>query len=268
THYLPRKLLLVAFSVGATLILLTWLFLVLPFEIKAFSIGVRIAILLAIVAIIAVFLRRLISWHNAWRETVGEVLSSGGEDSHMETREETRRALDSGLESWEIYLEECVVPDNATCVGESLQKLAIPSRFGGAIVEIERNGHSTLTPGPDMRLYPGDKVLLLGKRTEIEQARAFLESKNTKGQSGMLNHAVLETYAVQKGPRTGKTLAELGITRNTGVRVVGIQREGQRIINPTGQDVLLDGDGLLLMGTIEQIRLFAQWLVNSGAEKS
>ena len=72
--------------------------------------------------------------------------------------------------------------------------------------------------------------------------------------------AVLETYQVASGPRVGNSFADLQIAQNTGVRVIAIQRGDQRIVNPTGEERLLENDQLLLFGTLDRVRHFRQWL--------
>jgi CPA2 family monovalent cation:H+ antiporter-2 len=266
--YLPRKLLERAFQAAAVLAGLFWIYSILPgawreTTLRGVTLPMRLVLLVVAAAVVWLFSRKLIHWHEAWRGTVAEVLSGGG--SPTETREEARHEMGRGLESWDIHLQDCVLPENAACAGESLRDLAIPARFGGAVSEIERNGYCIHSPGPETRLYPGDKVLLLGKEAEISKARAFLMKKGVL-ETDAPGHVVLETYAVEASPRAGKSFAELGVARRTGVRVVGILRGEQRIINPGGDELLLNGDDLLLAGTIEQARAFAKWLENADAD--
>ncbi|MDR2981094.1 MAG: cation:proton antiporter [Puniceicoccales bacterium] len=259
SHLLPRKLVAHSVKAAAAIGIGFWLYPLLPTAATTFTLWGWVAILGATAIIIAVFSHRLIYWHSSWRATVQEVLTT--QNSPTEAKAEARANIDQGLEDWDIHLQECEIPDNTAHSGQTLHELAIPSRFGSSVVEIERNGHSILTPGPNTRLYPGDKLLLLGKTDEIAAAREFLESKdNTRPSQEIFSRAVLETCVVEKSPHSGKSFAELQITQNTGVRVVGIQRGDKQIINPTGKEVLVEGDGLLLVGTIEQTRKFASWL--------
>ena len=266
--YLPRLLLTQAFRGIAFIGLLSWFYSILPsINWAFFSFWVCAGLLLVIVVVVLVFLRKLICWHSGWRVSIENVLSSG-KASEAEAREEARRAMNLGLESWELHLQDCLMPADAACAGAALSELAIPARFGCVVIEVERNGYSILDPGPETRLYPGDKVLLLGKETEIGQTRIFLEAKSAcvADQDRVAARAVLGIGVVQSGPHMGKSLADLGIARNTGVRIVGIQRGGERIINPTGREILRDGDGLLIVGTLEQTRQFAKWLAGDGPE--
>ncbi len=266
THRLPRALLNAGFKTGAALAICYWFAWAFQLDRFKYAPWIWAAIIGSTVVIIAVFSRRLIYWHSAWQHAMQTTLS--GHVSAAELRAEAKENLDRGLGSWDIVLEECEIPDNAVSLGKTLHAIAIPARFGASIVEIARNGHSILTPGPDMRLYPGDKILLLGKISELKAAREFLETRDSAGvKPEVFGRAVLETSRVGKSPRTDRSFAELQIAKNTGVRVVGIQRGDKKIINPTGKEVLCEGDDLLLVGTIEQTRRFAEWLAGKGGQE-
>ena len=43
-------------------------------------------------------------------------------------------------------------------------------------------------------------------------------------------------------------IGELDLRANTGVSIVGIERDGERIVNPGPEETLLEGDRLLLLG--------------------
>ncbi len=216
-----------------------------------------------------VFSRRLVYWHSSWQSSVHEVLNEDP-DAHADARSQSRVALDQGLEGWSMRLEDCVVPDNAAYAGCDLAQLAIPSRFGCSVIEVERNGHIITRTGPDLRVYPGDKILLLGKDEGLAAAREFLQgdTKTLKETTEEFSGSILQTHAVPDGFHAGKTLAQLQIARETGVRVVGIRRDDTKIINPDGNQSLHAGDDLLVVGTLEELRAFRRWLRGGGETRA
>ncbi|MDR3229120.1 MAG: cation:proton antiporter [Puniceicoccales bacterium] len=271
---LQRGFLRTAFGGMVAAVLIFWLYSVLPQVLRNLAFGNAIAgglrlALLAIVAVVLVLVsRKLIAWHKSWQATVGAVLSGANEGEEAraellaEARKLARRGLLGQLESWDMHLQDCAIPENAACVGQPLRQLGIPARFGISVVEIERSGVLISPPGPENRLYPGDRVLLLGKNAGIALARDFLESKNAAGTQESdreAGRATLQTCVVENSPHCGKTFAELRITQRTGVRVAGIQRGATRIGNPSATDTLQNGDGLLLVGGAAQIAAFLRW---------
>ena len=240
-----------------------WLYVILPIE--SLPGWGWVVIGAAALAVAIFFSNRLVYWHSSWQSSVQEVLSEDPEGP-VGARASARTALDQGLEGWGMRLEEYVVPDDAHYAGHDLAQLAIPSRFGCSVIEVERNGYVITRTGPDLRVYPGDKLLLLGKDDGLAAARDFLESekKPLQESAAEFSGSILQTHTLPDGPHTGKTLAELQIARETGVRIVGIRRGAAQIINPGGNQRLASGDGLLVVGTLDELRAFRRWLRGGG----
>jgi K+/H+ antiporter YhaU regulatory subunit KhtT len=55
----------------------------------------------------------------------------------------------------------------------------------------------------------------------------------------------------------GKTLRELDIRRRFGVSVLAIKRGENLIVNPVGDEKILPGDILVVLGTTEQLSSMA-----------
>lgn len=240
----------------AAVLLGYWLYAIVP----ANQLGVWGWLGIAAAAALVVFLfsRRLIYWHSEWQSSVTSVLAG---DAHAAEADAARERRTQNLGSWDVKLGECVVPDHAGYAGQLLSQLALPTRFGCAILEIERNGYVITAIRPELRLYPGDKLLLMGRAEQLTDTRNFLtRSPADTTQAVEFRGSVLETFEVPAGPRAGRSLAELGVAQLTGTRIVGIQRGGQRIIAPAGAERLEVGDSVLVAGTLAQIRGFRRWL--------
>jgi monovalent cation:H+ antiporter-2, CPA2 family len=236
-----------------------WLYVILPIE--ALPGWGWLAISVAALAVAIAFSNRLVYWHSAWQSSVQDVLKEDARDGPSEARATARVALDQGLEGWGMRLEEHVVADDADYAGNNLAQLAIPSRFGCSVIEVERNGCVITRTGPDLRIYPGDKLLLLGQPEGLTSARTSLSAeKKPRDGSENFSGSVLETYVLPAGSLSEKTLAELQIAKATGVRIVGIRRGDAQIINPGGNEALQAGDSLLVVGTLQELRLFRRWL--------
>lgn len=240
-------------AVGAVL-LAWWLYAIVP--VNELPMWGWVVLAGAAVLVVAIFSQRLIYWHSTWQNSVQQVLADANN-----TREQARIAMGENLEAWQLHLDECVVPDAAPYAGQPLRELAIPARFGASVVEVERNGYVVSSPSPDVALYPGDKLLLLGSTEQNTAARKFLQGEQRRrGEAEEFGGSVLETCRVPDGPHAGLTLAESGVARVTGVRVVGIQRGEEQILNPGGSERLLAGDSVLVLGTLQEIKRFRRWL--------
>jgi CPA2 family monovalent cation:H+ antiporter-2 len=173
------------------------------------------------------------------------------------------------LETWDLELHECTVPAGAAYAGQSLAELRIPARFGCFVVEVERNNFALTHPSPELRCFPGDRLLLLGRAAEIEKARGFLEGAETSnGHIPDFDRAVLESFIVPGEGPISRPLGELQIARKTGVRLLGIARADEKILVPQANEVLRPGDRLLGLGTLDQLQQFRSWLGTAGADSS
>jgi CPA2 family monovalent cation:H+ antiporter-2 len=76
----------------------------------------------------------------------------------------------------EADLETVAIAPGSMAAGKLIRELGLRTLTGGSIVGIERNGQGIINPGPDEELQPGDQVLLLGSRTQLDAAKAALAS--------------------------------------------------------------------------------------------
>ena len=241
------------FKIFSVIAIAHWLFYVLPTESLPKWAWLMIAGLLAIGLII--FSRRLLFWHVQWKTSLDEAFSENQPADHGQQRQWLQSS--SG---WDIQLQDVVLPERAACSGQSISALNVRTRFGCSIVEINRGGHTIISPESSQAIFSGDRLLLIGTGAQLAAAREGLEQTTLAELQPDFEDARLETVVVPAGSRVGMTLAELEILRKTGVLVVGIRREKEKIINPTGEVQLQEGDELLILGAPQQIRHFKGWL--------
>lgn len=210
--------------------------------------------------VIAIFSHKLIYWHSHWHSTVREVLAEDPLAASAAAADIARGKRLQDLQQWDIHLSDTVVPDGVVYGGQTLAELSIPAKFGCAVLEVERNGLVITAIRPDLRIYPGDKLLLLGQDEQLKAAREFLlNARSAENQSAEFNGSVLETFVMPAGPYSGRTLAELKLAQLTGIRIVGVERDGRKIIAPPGTERLDAGDNVLVVGTLSEIGAFRRW---------
>ncbi len=245
-----------------------WLYAIVPFdELGLWGWGI---IAVAATIVVAIFSRKLIYWHSEWQSSVREVLAEDPRGPGFAAADAARGKRQEDLQQWSVHLSECVVPDKAAYGGRTLADLSIPARFGCAILELERNGHVITAVRPDLRVYPGDKLLLMGRKEQLAAACEFLiETQSSEAdQADEFRGSILETFNIPDGPRAGQTLAELKLAQLTGTRVVGIERNGEKIIAPSGAERLEPGDNVLVAGTLAEIKAFRRWLAGAAPPAS
>ncbi len=86
------------------------------------------------------------------------------------------------------------------------------------------------------------------------QPPAPLPQKPPAALQSVLREADLETIPIAAGSRAaGKLIRELELRTRTGASIVGIEREGGNIVNPSADEELQSGDQVLLLGTRSQL---------------
>jgi CPA2 family monovalent cation:H+ antiporter-2 len=103
----------------------------------------------------------------ALQETLAQQPLPGHDTAHL--------ALPSMLR--EANLETIALMPDSPAVGKLIRELQLRTQTGASIVGIERAGGNLINPGPDEELQPGDQVLLLGNRAQLQAARAALRKK-------------------------------------------------------------------------------------------
>ena len=74
----------------------------------------------------------------------------------------------------EADLESVTIAPASPAARKLIRELELRTRTGASIVGIERAGISLINPGPDEELQPGDQVLLLGSRAQLDAAKTAL----------------------------------------------------------------------------------------------
>ena len=211
---------------------------------------------LALAATALVFLRsQLIYWHSVFETELQQRLVADEQKFTGTTAPWLAQHAD-----WHLALNECVVPDQADCRGRNLRDLGLRVHYGCVVAGIERQGVMIGNPSAETALYPRDKVLLLGDPKYIPAAKKFLTTVSGEPAASNFDEMRMETVPLPADSKlAGRTLAELGPLRIYGVQVAGINRGGQKLLNPRGAEKLLPHDDVLVLGRPDQIAAFRAW---------
>jgi len=157
------------------------------------------------------------------------------------------------ISPWELSLEEVRLRPDATVSGKKIGDLSLRQATGVSIVAVDRAGQSHFDPPFNFRLFPGDRLVLLGNPEGLNKACQILEERQQNNQH-QHSFQMAEVSAVDQLGWTGHTLADLHLRRRYAVSLLGIQRGNQRIISPRPDGVIQSGDILLVIGAAESIK--------------
>lgn len=137
---------------------------------------VLFVLIVVIVFLTWVFWRTLIKLYARAQVALQETLSSTP-DAHPHARQEVARPMPLMLR--DADLDVVTITEAFTAARKLIRELELRSRSGASIVAIQRNGSNIINPLPDEELLPGDQVLLLGSKGQLETAKQMLDKGAT-----------------------------------------------------------------------------------------
>jgi K+/H+ antiporter YhaU regulatory subunit KhtT len=167
------------------------------------------------------------------------------------------------LSPWGVSLKSISISEHSPAAGRSIRELALRSNTGATIVVIERGGKATTSPKADMRLFPGDELLVLGTDSQLMALGNIVDTPREQATHAddtsdfSLGSALVESRSLL----VHKSIRELGLREQFNSLVVGIERNGSRIVNPESDQIIEADDVLWVVGpasALENIRKIAK----------
>jgi len=152
---------LISGSVGLSVFLLLFSAPILP------SGEILIAVLLVVSVVTILMWRGFIRFYSKAQISLRETLQAS-EHATPQSERPTLAALE------QAELEWITLPPNGRAARRLIRELRVRTETGATIVGVERHGATTVNPEPDEELQAGDRVLLLGRRDQLEKARRML----------------------------------------------------------------------------------------------
>jgi len=157
---------------------------------------------------------------------------------------------------WDTHLADLIVAPESNLVGKTLVDLAIREKYGVNIALIERGKLMIPTPGRDERLYPNDKLMVIGTDDQLAAVKALFETNTPESQEPSFPREEMTLQKVvitSSSPVFGQSIRTSGIRETTQGLVVGLERNGQRILNPDSGMVFENGDIVWIVGNKKKV---------------
>lgn len=217
-----------------------------------FSVGTSVAVGLVIVALLVVFSKRI---QNFYIRIENRFMAN------LNAREISEASkMHHSIVPWDAHLVSFDISASSAAVGATLFDLQIRERFGFNVAVIERGDRTIVAPTRNERIFPGDKIYVFGSDDEIEAFRNFIETAESsfanQDQDPDKEDITLQKLVVSsKSGLRNKTVRESGIREKTKGLIVGIEKNGERILNPDSGLRFEEGDILWIVGSPSRIKL-------------
>lgn len=225
--------------------------LLLCFFLISYGLSMRVGLLVFIViaGAYSLFLRRFMGAVYRWFEQSfqnSDKMTGALVEGHRE-----RELLSAKFVPWNQQLQEVEIETHCGFVGKTLEELRLREKCGVVIAMIKRGDRSIIAPARDQRIFPYDRIFVVGDDMAIEKFVSAMRdsSESMKNSLSSLQDVSLMKYVVVEGSQLiGKTIRDSGIREKTQALVVGVERGTQRILSPDSQFELQSGDQLWLVG--------------------
>lgn len=160
----------------------------------------------------------------------------------------------SHLTPWDGHMTKIIIPQESSMVGLSLAELRLREEFGINIAIIKRGNLSIYVPHRTEKIYPSDELYIIGTDTQIVNFTKHIKETLIVSIANEEQDFELKNIELINEDLFGKNIRESEIRERTGGIVVGIERDGRRILNPQSDFVLNEGDILWIVGEVKKMK--------------
>ena len=153
------------------------------------------------------------------------------------------------LAPWDAHMTTFDVEPEVSIIGKTLAELRWRELIGVNVAMIKRGQVTITTPQRHDRVYPGDKLFIICTDQQEKKMNAILRPDKKLVESQKEAQVELDKFTIEHDSTfINKTIRESGIRTSTNGLVVGIERNGQRILNPESTMVFEEGDVVWIVG--------------------
>lgn len=153
------------------------------------------------------------------------------------------------------------VPRESALAGDTLSQSRFADAFDFRLLAIFREGELEIMPDADQPLRGGDLLLIQGREEDLDVLRGLQEleiERDGRPSADVLDAERLGLVEATLHPRSklvGQPVSEAALREKYGLEIAAVWRSGEAIRVNLDQLVLQLGDGLLLLGPRERLRL-------------
>lgn len=168
--------------------------------------------------------------------------------NNLTRKQELDEALLKKLAPWDNELVRIKVSNKFPFVGQTLQESRLRPSFGINIVAIKRALKTLWLPSAQERILPEDELVVLGGMIEIDSFREFtqrIEDETVSAEQPRLN---IQSLKIDENHLLiNRSISDPLLKNYVRGLIVGLDRQGDHILNPPPHTLLQKGDILLFI---------------------
>lgn len=161
------------------------------------------------------------------------------------------------LSPWDGHMADFVIAKESNLAGKTLEELKFREQFGINVAAIKRGEIIINIPIRSERLFPGDEISVIGTDNEVKLFKIYLDKHEIDEPEAFIKEdIILQQLELKNRVCIGKSIRESQIREKTHGIIVGIERNGKRILNPESHWILESDDILWIAGDRKKINEF------------
>ncbi|HEN20554.1 MAG TPA: sodium:proton exchanger, partial [Desulfobacteraceae bacterium] len=149
---------------------------------------------------------------------------------------------------WPISFLELRIRSDASAAGQTIRELPL-SESGISVLAVSRGGRVYYEPKPDFRIFPADRLLLMGHPGALKDAESIVNQLEIRDAfEDEDRFEIAEISVLDDSDLSGRSLADILFRQKYGVTLVGIRRGQNQITKINPSERLQGGDCLIVIG--------------------
>lgn len=209
-----------------------------------------IVIIIGIIVIILIVLSRQIKQRSIRLERLF-LKNLRSRDVAAQVRGAKSPSYASRLIERDLTMAEVTVPPNSLWAGQTLAELQLGRKLGIHVSSILRDGRRLNIPYGAERIFPADRLQVIGSDEQIAEVCKALETAVIPDDGTLYEdrEMILRQVVISgNSPVLGKALCESGIRERYGLLVVGIEQGQQNLTSVNPNHVFEYGDVVWMVG--------------------
>ena len=177
-----------------------------------------------------------------------------------EVKGDTRPRYAEHLLSHDVHLTEIEIPTSTQWGGFTLKELNIGHNYGIMIASILRGEVRINIPGAETRLFPGDRIQIIGNDTNLKAFAQHIKAQEEESKSEEYSEIeekeiILRCLEISDtSPFLGKTVRESGIRDKFHCMLVGFDEGEEQMEVPRAERIFSKGDLVWVVGEREAVK--------------
>ncbi|OYX83277.1 MAG: sodium:proton antiporter [Flavobacteriales bacterium 32-34-25] len=154
----------------------------------------------------------------------------------------------ANLTPWDGHMTTFEISKESNLAGKTLREIKMRELVGVNIAYIKRGEIVIQIPNKTERLFPGDEICVIGSDAQVKEFSNFLNQHDVEVPEKVSNEIILRQIELTNDEFIGVSVGQSKLRERTHGLLVGVERKGQRMLNPESNIVLEKNDLLWLVG--------------------